>query len=87
MRLQDEVRLRNVIRQVINETRARVNRGWEGYEHGLDADNSDIDAGYHAHYYQQYANSTMGLDNIAELDSGGMNVLLRRKKRRRRKKK
>ncbi len=82
MRLSEEVKLRQLIRTLIQETRVKVNKGWEGYEQGLDADNSDIDAGYDAHYYEQYANVTMGQDHTAELDSGGENVITRRLDRR-----
>lgn len=60
----------------------KPNRGWEGYEQGLDADNSDIDAGYPAAYYEQFADALNGMGHIGELDSGGENVVERRKKRR-----
>lgn len=79
MRLREEIELRQLIRSIINETRAAPNKGWEGFEHGLDADNDEIETGYDAAYYEQFANSLLGMGRTAELDSGGENIITRRK--------
>lgn len=82
MRLKEEISLRRMIRGIINET-LKMNKGWEGYEQGLNADNDEIDVGYDAAYYEQYADAVLGLDRTAELDAGGENVITRRRKARR----
>jgi hypothetical protein len=77
-----EARLRRIVRMIIRETRVKPNRGWEGYDHGRDADNSEIDSGYDAAYNQQYANATLCLDDLTELEDGGENVITRRRAKR-----
>ena len=78
MKLQEEVKLRTMIRQIMAETRIKVNKGWEDYDQNRDADNDAIKSGYDAHYHQQYASVTYDLDNLAELESGGTNIIDRR---------
>ena len=70
--------LRNVIRAVIHETRAKPNRGWEGYARFDAEDNIDIDVGYPAAYHTQYANTTGDNDELPEINTGGLNVVSRR---------
>lgn len=82
MKLKEETQLRRLIRRLIVETRVKVNSGWEGYRQGCVGDaNDDIDAGYDAAYYEQYANKLRGMDHVAELDAGGDNVIDRKRGR------
>lgn len=83
--LEEEILLRRMIRSFLGETRTKVNSGWEGYQQGRDADNSDILVGYPAAYHRQYADATLGQYHLGELDQGGENVVVRRKKQRKKK--
>ena len=82
MKLQEEIKLRRIIRRILKETRPKVNRGWEGYDIDPHADNDEIDAGYAAAYNQQFANATGGADHLAEDETGGHNIITRHVKKR-----
>lgn len=86
MNLKEEVQLRRLIRRMLQETRPKVNRGWEGYNQDPYDANEDIDAGYEAAYYEQYANATNRMDNLAELETGGHNIITRHAKSKQKKK-
>ena len=81
MKLQEEIKLRQVIRKILKETRPKVNKGWEGYDVDPHADNSEIDTGYAAAYHRQYAPSAGDADHLAELETGGHNIITRHAKK------
>lgn len=71
MKLREEVDLRRVIRNMIQEA-----MGWESYEQGNDADNTALSTGYSAAYHQ----TNPDIEHLADLQKGGDNVISRRKR-------
>jgi len=76
--------LRRIIRQLIAET-MKSSYGWEDYDPGSRGSekNVSVDAGYSAAYHRQYGPGLDTVEDLYDLQRGGLNMVTKHKNKKR----